>query len=436
MSIPLSQLYHFIYDMACQIHGRWVILYRFFPDGSKDIKDLSSLHNDPKELYYTWLNLGAEIFCNDQEPLDYDLYENSPPLSAGDTWTKLINQKNLTFPKFNLRGSIRNIWDKAILLHSEQRSAQIDRYRAGQFIPVYYWSHALIAQDWFRYAQHVRSRKRVKKTFLVYNRAWAGTREYRLKFVELIIDRGLANHCQTYFNSVDPQLGTHYGEHAFTNPIWKPVKDLENIFPTATAHSGYSANFAVEDYNQTHIEVVLETLFDDSRLHLTEKILRPLACGQPFILVATHGSLQYLKRYGFQTFSDLWDESYDQIEDPSLRLNAMIDLMVTISQWPADVLQHKMSQAQAICEHNRQHFFSATFRDMVIAELDNNLREAFEELESTNTATLWIEKRKLNYSDPELRQVLISSRDQKEADHVLEQALRYYKRTGNKFEDF
>ena len=77
---------------------------------------------------------------------------------------------------------------------------------------------------------------------------------------------------------------------------------------------------------------MLETLFDDTRWHLTEKSLRPSACGKPFMLAATAGSLQYLRSYGFKTFSGLIDESYDLIVEPHLRLQSIAQEMQRISQ--------------------------------------------------------------------------------------------------------
>jgi hypothetical protein len=432
MSVPLDQLYHFIESIVKEAYDNQVVIYRFSPHGSKDIRDLSMLNKHPDKNFYSWLNLSAEIFCNDQEPLNYELYNNicSEQLGAKESWTRLLKEKNLNFPSFNLRGCIKNIWDNALLLHSEQRSYQIDLYKNCQFIPVYYWSHALIALDWFRYAQHVKQKKEVNKTFLIYNRAWAGTREYRLQFAELLIRLGLEDCCQTSVNPIEPELGIHYELHKFSNPVWRPTRVLENFFPTSTAHSHYSANFDIEDYEATDIEVVLETLFDDHRLHLTEKTLRPIACAQPFILAGTHGSLEYLRSYGFKTFRNIWDERYDLIEDPYKRLVAIADLMKRISTWLPHVRERKMDQARAIAEYNRQHFFSDKFSKLITNELKQNLKSALEELESTNTATLWFERRKLNYSDPDLFSRLISLRSQDEADYVFEQAKKYYLRTG------
>lgn len=432
MSIPLDQLYHFIENIVKQVYDKQIIVYRFSPNGSKNINDLSMLHPVPLEKFHSWLNLSAELFCNDQEPLNYDLYDNtySEQPFPGLDWIKLLEEKNLKFSLYNLRGCIKNIWDKALLLHSEQRSHQVDLYKNCQFIPVYYWSHAFIAQDWFRYAQHVTQKKNINKTFLIYNRAWAGTREYRLKFCEKLIAAGLESHCRTSINPFEPELGIHYQQHQFNNPDWKPSIKLENYFASSSAHSGYSAMFEMQDYNATQIEIVLETLFDDDRLHLTEKSLRPIACGQPFILASTHGSLEYLKSYGFQSFNTVWDESYDSIIDPYTRLNAIVELMHNISQWDPLMRQEKMAQAEIICRQNQARFFSKKFTKSITDELKRNLQAGLEEMESTNTASLWFDKRELNYSDPELFNLLINSRPQDEADYVFDLAKTYYLRTG------
>jgi hypothetical protein len=39
------------------------------------------------------------------------------------------------------------------LSHSEKNSQELELYEQNDFIGVYYWSHALIARDWFRYAK-------------------------------------------------------------------------------------------------------------------------------------------------------------------------------------------------------------------------------------------------------------------------------------------
>ena len=159
-----------------------------------------------------------------------------------------------------------------------------------------------------------------------------------------------------------------------------------------TAQSHYSADFNLKDYESTDIEIVLETLFDDERLHLTEKSLRPIACGQPFILTGTHGSLEYLRSYGFKTFGHIWNEQYDLIENPKERLVAVTNLMKEINDWGAEEKINKLKAAQSIADYNKTHFFSEEFFNQVIAELKNNLIYAVNQLHKTNSFKPFIDR--------------------------------------------
>ena len=195
----------------------------------------------------------------------------------------------------------------------------------------------------------------------------------------------MTDDCATTVNAVDPDTGIHYSDHTFINPHWCPTKSIENYFLPNTSCSTYSAKFDMADYAATEIEVVLETLFDDARWHLTEKSLRPIAMAQPFILVGTAGSLEYLRSYGFQTFDTVWSESYDKIKDPALRLELIAGIMKTIAAWDPETRREKMQQAQAIADFNKQHFFSSKFFDQLQTELKTNLESAFAELKIKQT---------------------------------------------------
>ena len=377
MSIPLDRLYHFVEDIAQQVFEDRVIIYRFYPHGSKNVEDMAELRTE------NWqeIQLSPAMYCNDQEPLDYDYYATVQRKKAPPPWTRI--------PPHFLKNI--GIYRKVLLLHSERQSANVEQYQRDQFIPVYWWSHAAIALDWFRYAKHVTLKKHPKKTFLVYNRAWSGTREYRLRFAELLVQLNLHDQCQTSCNPIEPELGIHYDYHKFKNPVWRPQTVLEDHFPINGTPSHYSADFDTDDYNATDIEVVLETLFDDSRLHLTEKSLRPVAMGQPFVLAATAGSLAYLRSYGFKTFNSIWDEGYDSIKDPEQRLYAITDLMAQIVNWGPPVREKKLAEAQAIADYNRQHFFSDEFFNLVTGELTANLTTALVDVEFTKNYQAWID---------------------------------------------
>jgi hypothetical protein len=412
MSIPLDRLYYYINSVIEQIHGDRVIIYRFWPHGSKNINDLTPINAYGLNYYFNQTH--PVVICHDQEPLNFDYYADKK-FEGRDTPFKNVLNSLSTYSSGHYNINFNScIFDKSILIHSEKRSKNLQKYleiENPQLLPVYYWSHAIISLDWFRFAQHTTQKKQVQKTFLIYNRAWSGTREYRLKFAELLIKLGLEKNCQMSINPIEPELGIHYESHNFSNIAWRPTQVLENYFPISNAHSHYSADFDIKDYEATDIEVVLETLFDDDRLHLTEKSLRPLACSQPFILGGTHGSLKYLRSYGFVTFGDIWDESYDLIVDPKERLNAIADLMKQIANWAPKVREKKLAEARAIAEYNRQHFFSQDFFNQVVNELKTNLNLAITTLKLNPDFQKWINRWEILLDYQEIQDFLKTNQD-------------------------
>jgi hypothetical protein len=419
-------LYQYIESIAQEVREDNIVIYRFFPHGSKKVEDLQLLH---KIKYWEFMEL-PHIICNDQEPLDYNYYliDNKLPRD----YEMLYKKYNLNSPiDLNLRITLTNIYDQTILLHSEKRSKNVDLYRDNYWIPVYYWAHAIIARDWFRYAEHVVQKKNVGHRFLVYNRAWSGTREYRLGFAERLIRLGLVDHTLMRVSPVDSTIDKHYDLHTFKHPEWRPHNVIENYFPLCEADSHYSADFNQTDYESTDIEIVLETLFDDLRLHLTEKTLRPIAMGQPFVLAGTYGSLAYLRSYGFKTFSDCWDESYDMMSDSVDRMNKITEVMGDIASMLPAKREEMLARAGVIADYNKQHFFSNEFFNQVVNELKANLDSAFNELEATNTSKLFFNWRKKISKLQELKEK-ITNVDRRALIKSLSKARSYYVRSLSK----
>jgi hypothetical protein len=427
MSIPLDRLYHYVEKIIEEIHGDNVIIYRFFPHGSKKFTDLSTL----KELKLSWKEkkLRPHVFCNDQEPLDYHLYDDIPEdqLMPNEVLVN-IKKHGLIIPRKNFRTDTFTIWDKALLLHSERRSSNVEIYRKNDFLPIYYWSHGVIARDWFRYAEHVQQNKTPNKLFLIYSRGWSGTREYRLKFLEMLLSNDLKDYSQTSIQPVDSVTSIHYQQHQFKNIDWKPVNDLEEHFCVNNVPSEFSADFDLQDYENTHIEVVLETLFDDSRLHFTEKILRPIALEQPFILMGAHGGLEYLRSYGFKTFSDVWSEDYDTITDPKQRMQAVIDLMKHIKNLRKDQQLDIVQNARQIAAYNKKRFFSQEFFQQVLGELKTNIVSAVDELKNTNIGQTWYDIRQKFTDNEPVQRELAKIRSQQETDEVFDILMEYRRR--------
>lgn len=378
MSVPLDRLYHFLADIV----NHDLVIYRWAPHGSRKLEDLTPINKYSKVDFLSY----PMLLCHDQEPLLYGFYsKNQIKVVAKNV---LLNANITPIPHIvleyhadqYLRGALScsNQFDLTMLLHSELNSAQVGRHAQNGFVPVYYWAHAIIAHDWFRYAKHDTKlcfdSRSVKKDFLVYNRAWCGTREYRLYFAQQLVLHGLISNTQMSFATMDNE--THYVDHVFANKKFQiHLHNLEQVYPANTADSGSSADYCGSDYAACGIEVVLETLFDDTRWHLTEKALRPIACGKPFILAATPGSLQYLQNYGFETFSGLIDESYDLITNSRERLDAVIQEMKRIAGLDTDAKQVLYTKLHEIAQRNKQRFFNGLF-GQVIEEYKTNMYQA------------------------------------------------------------
>ena len=385
MSVPLDRLYHYLTGIV----NHDLVIYRWMPHGSRKLEDLTSLHS------YSWNQSMTYplMICHDQESLIFDYYTrdqiNQQVINYYSTNNLLSLANDLVAghrADMHIRGaainSSLNLYDKTLLLHSELNSTEVEKYKAADFIPVYYWSHALIAKDWFRYAEHDPELKfspdQIDCDFLIYNRAWSGVREYRLKFTEHLVNHKLISYCHTSFNPVDNLI--HYKDHQFVNSELA-IKNytLDQYLPENSHNSSSSADYNNQDYKHCAMEIVLETLFDDSRWHLTEKTLRPIACGKPFILMSTPGSLQYLKQYGFKTFDAYIDESYDQINNSCDRMQAVIAEMKRISALDKDKKNALWNSLNDIAQYNKKVFFKY-LQTQVVDEYIVNLNFAMTEI--------------------------------------------------------
>ena len=402
MSVPLDRLYNFL----CSICDYNIIIYCFMPHGSKKLEDLLMFNDTSTDLPWITRMTTPNIIFHDQEPLTYNLYTKKDLVNY-------VMEKNLFVPalvnfvaSLHLRSCIVepcHAYDQVLLCHSEQNSLELNTYEQNGFIGVYYWSHAVIARDWYRYAKLdpklTVNFENITHDFLIYNRAWSGTREYRLLLSEMLANQELISCCNMTFSEFDHNA--HYTQHVFANPNFAISRDdLHLLYPANKHDANASADYNSKDYATTAIEVVLETLFDDLRNHLTEKTLRPIACGRPFILVATPGSLQYLKQYGFETFDGLIDETYDTVLDPQKRLMIIVSEMNRISCLPPGEKILLWSKLYAIAERNQKLFFSTEWHNQIVKEFKDNFDQGIKRL--TATGKCWFEIDRIAETDPEL----------------------------------
>jgi hypothetical protein len=117
--------------------------------------------------------------------------------------------------------------------------------------------------------------------------------------------------------------------------------------------------------------VVTETIFYDEKLHLTEKIFKPIVARRPFFLVGAPGNLAYLKSYGFKTFDHWVDESYDSETEPDQRLVKIVNELDKLCKLSESELMQMYEEMQEILEYNFNWFYTG-FREQITNELVDN----------------------------------------------------------------
>jgi hypothetical protein len=126
-------------------------------------------------------------------------------------------------------------------------------------------------------------------------------------------------------------------------------------------------------YQNSLVSLITETNFDNPEVTLTEKSYKPIKEKHPFIIVGVNGALRGLHRAGFKTFSDFWDESYDNIEHPGQRMQAIKNIIEYISTWDNNKILDFKRRVKPILEHNFNVLKNSTPRSMAL-EINDLIR--------------------------------------------------------------
>lgn len=147
------------------------------------------------------------------------------------------------------------------------------------------------------------------------------------------------------------------------NDHWSYDQELTDLYnlqldpPEADqAISGYSSGSWADCpwYKDIFVDLVTETVYNYPYAFISEKTIRPIVLGRPFIIVGAPGTLKWLQELGFRTFSDYWDESYDNIVDPNKRFHRICKTIETINELGLATCQKFLGLMQEILIHNQR----------------------------------------------------------------------------------
>lgn len=269
-----------------------------------------------------------------------------------------------------------------ILANSEISTIKKDFCKKYRLLDWYFFYHGFAALHWYQDLSHVEYDDGFSHPYLSFNHLVKNRRSYRMALTARLVqknihERGLIsfhgnqNDCAQELIDVYTLLSDQDKDliQQYLVPSQIPMQ-----VDSASVDGNFSALMGQNEYcvrQRGLFHVVNETVFYDDKVHLTEKIFQPIVVMRPFLLVGAPGNLEYLKRYGFQTFSDWIDESYDTISDPTARLDAIADQLQHLANLPQSTLDDMFRDMQSVLHFNKRHFFT-DFRKIIVHELVDN----------------------------------------------------------------
>ena len=230
-----------------------------------------------------------------------------------------------------------------------------------------YWERFFKKDSWGEISKQIESQSEDRSKYH-YN----VTREWLWDLQEL--EQNKIPHKHLLFNPAKiKQIGKHL-EKIIKDELVIPGRDRENLVID---------NPNVGDDNPVWHDITETSMFEDTyfsfisetftnlpfqsaeikdMVFFSEKTSKALVQKHPFLLFGPPRSLKQLRDMGFQTFDGVFDESYDLIEDPVERLDAIIEQIDTLCNWgEPDWVDARIKLLPRI-EHNFHYLMFAKFK--------------------------------------------------------------------------
>lgn len=363
--ISVENFYWAVWDQMLKPHS--IFEAHFYPFGTTSLHNLvrRSLDNshDPdllEKLLGSSEFLGHIVWFYDQEPLEIDNLNDTITLVLTDSWDRYCR----------------------ILASSEISLEKKQFVKQNHLLDWYYFYHGFAALDWYRDAQYITTEYPIEHNYISLNHLITGDRAYRMALTARLVNEKLDNHGLVSFhhkeNDCVDEINNQHSRLSIADKLLikrNLPKLSRGLYVDKTQGFGsMSALFGHNEYQlwqSAMLHVVNETVFYHDKLHLTEKVFKPIVAGRPFVLVAAPGNLAYLRKYGFQTFEPWIDESYDQETNHNRRLNMITKEIAKFAKMSSLELNQTYQEMQQVLEFNKQHFYGK-FKEIIIDELIQN----------------------------------------------------------------
>jgi len=357
----------------------------YYPFGSTNPEDIQQSltrgvnpYRPPETLAYRLAVHCNKVLFFDQEPL------------SEQAISRYVSRWNPTFTRIS--PGERNQAGATIIANSEVSDFKNAILAENQWIDWYYFFHGFLALYWYNDFQYFDIQKTAcfDKVFINYNNLVRKDRSYRLSLVSELLNRRLsskglislpltdeqhgsiANELNDPYTQLSPYFKNQIERNILTLPASLTI-DKHNVSGSDSATMNLVAN------QRAFWHVVSETNFYHAKLHLTEKIFKPIVSFRPFILACAPGNLKYLRSYGFQTFGKWIDESYDLEPDHDKRILMIVDQVERLAKLSEQEQKDMFEDMQPVLEHNFNHFYG-DFKKIIVNEMVWGFYEAVDRI--------------------------------------------------------
>lgn len=155
--------------------------------------------------------------------------------------------------------------------------------------------------------------------------------------------------------------------------LWDELKDLQVGFldryesafeslcrrlPLIADRTDFETNHALDFntdlYSEHPVNLITETLCFTVSAFASEKIWKPMAAGQIFLVLSGPYYLRGLRRIGFRTFAPYINEEYDEEPEPIARANLVARELQRLISITDEEFTAVLAQCSAVLAHNQQ----------------------------------------------------------------------------------
>lgn len=115
----------------------------------------------------------------------------------------------------------------------------------------------------------------------------------------------------------------------------------------------YDSYQLIDHYHKIFLEMVCETMHHKNTFYLTEKISRSLITKTPFLVYGPVNYLKNLKKLGFKTFDQFWNEDYDNYHE-FYRIKKIQIVLQEIRKKNKEDIKKLYIEMLPILEHNQK----------------------------------------------------------------------------------